>query len=33
VLNSSKLKLGPEKYEFGDMPVEPVAVPGKTELV
>ena len=33
VMNSSELKLGPEKYEFGDIEVEPVAVPGETPLV
>jgi predicted dehydrogenase len=33
VMNASKLDLTPPKYEFGDLPVEPVAVPGKTPLV
>ena len=33
VMNSSKLKLGPEKYELGDIETEPVAVPGETQLV
>jgi len=33
VLNASKLDLSPEKYELGDLPVRPVAVPGKTQLV
>jgi predicted dehydrogenase len=33
VLNSSQLDLRPENYEFGPHPVEPVAIPGKTELV
>ncbi len=33
VLNASKLDLSPPKYEFGDLPVAPVAVPGKTELI
>jgi predicted dehydrogenase len=33
VLNSSELDLRPEKYEFGDFPVRPIAVPGTTELV
>jgi len=33
VMNASKLDLRPEKYEFGDLPTRPVAVPGKTELV
>jgi predicted dehydrogenase len=32
-MNSSKLDLTPARYEFGDLPVEPVAVPGKTQLV
>jgi len=32
-MNSSKLDLTPPRYEFGDLPVEPVAVPGKTQLV
>jgi hypothetical protein len=32
-MNASKLDLTPAKYEFGDMPVEPVAVPGKTQLI
>jgi len=32
-LNSSQLDLRPEKYEFGDHPVAPVAIPGQTELV
>ena len=33
VMNASKLDLSPPKYEFGDLPVRPVAVPGKTKLV
>jgi predicted dehydrogenase len=33
VMNASKLDLTPAKYEFGDLPVEPVAVPGKTKLI
>ena len=33
VMNSSKLDLSPPKYEFGDLPLAPVAVPGDTELV
>jgi predicted dehydrogenase len=33
VMNASKLDLRPPKYEFGDLPVRPVAVPGKTQLV
>ncbi|MHC4394124.1 MAG: Gfo/Idh/MocA family oxidoreductase [Planctomycetota bacterium] len=32
-MNASKLDLNPPKYEFGDLPVQPVAVPGKTKLV
>ncbi len=33
VMNASKLDLSPPKYEFGDLPVRPAAVPGKTKLV
>ncbi len=33
VMNASKLDLRPEKYEFGDLSLEPVAVPGKTPLI
>jgi len=33
VMNASKLDLTPSKYEMGDLPVEPVAIPGKTKLV
>ncbi len=33
VMNASKLDLMPEKLEFGDLPVRPVAVPGQTQLV
>jgi predicted dehydrogenase len=33
VMNSSKLDLCPPRYEFGDLPVAPVAVPGETELI
>lgn len=33
VMNASKLDLSPPRYEFGDLPVRPVAVPGKTELI
>ena len=33
VMNASKLDLTLPKYEFGDLPVRSVAVPGKTELV
>jgi len=32
VMNASKLDLSPPRYEFGDLPMRPVAVPGKTEL-
>ncbi|MCK5000126.1 MAG: Gfo/Idh/MocA family oxidoreductase, partial [Anaerohalosphaera sp.] len=32
-MNASKLDLSPEKYELGDMPVRPVAVPGQTKLI
>jgi predicted dehydrogenase len=32
-MNASKLDLSPAKYEFGQNPVDPVAVPGKTPLV
>jgi predicted dehydrogenase len=33
VMNASKLDLTPPKYEMGDLPVRPVAIPGKTKLV
>lgn len=33
VRNESKESLGPEKFEFGDLPVHPVAMPGKTKLI
>ncbi len=33
VMNASQLDLSPEKYEMGDLPVRPIAVPGQTELV
>ena len=33
VMNASELDLTPPKYEFCDLPVEPVAVPGETPLV
>ena len=33
VMNTSKLDLTPPKYEFGDLPVQPIAVPGKTKLI
>jgi len=29
----SKLDLSPEKYELGDLPVRPVSMPGKTQLI
>ncbi len=32
-MNASKLDLTPEKYELGDLPVRPVAIPGKTKLI
>jgi len=32
-MKGSKLDLCPEKYEWGDLPVRPVAVPGKTMLI
>ncbi|MHC4346569.1 MAG: Gfo/Idh/MocA family protein [Planctomycetota bacterium] len=32
-MNASKLDLTPPGYEFGDLPVAPVAVPGKTQLI
>ena len=31
-MNSSKLDLSPAKYEFGPNPVDPVAIPGTTQL-
>jgi predicted dehydrogenase len=33
VMNASKLDLRPAKYEMGDLPVRPVPVPGKTQLI
>ncbi len=33
VMNASKLDLTPDKYELGPMPVAPVAMPGKTQLI
>lgn len=33
VMNASKLDLSPPRYEFGDLLMAPVAVPGKTELI
>ena len=32
-MKASKLDLRPEKYEFGDLPLRPVAIPGKTQLI
>ena len=32
-MNASKLDLSPAKYEMGDLPVRPVAVPGETKLI
>jgi hypothetical protein len=32
-MNASKLDLSPAKYEFGDLPMRPVAVPGQTKLI
>jgi len=32
-MNASKLDLAPAKYEWGDLPARPVAVPGKTPLI
>ena len=33
VMKASKLKLGPDKMEFGAFTMEPVAIPGKTTLI
>ncbi len=33
VMNASKLDLTPPKYEFGDLPPRPVAMPGQTPLI
>jgi predicted dehydrogenase len=33
VLSESKLDLSPPKYEFGDLAMDPVAVPGQTKLI
>ena len=33
VMNASKLDLSPQKYEFGELPMQAVAVPGKTMLI
>lgn len=32
-MKASKLNLAPKKYEFGDIPARPIAVPGKTPLI
>jgi myo-inositol 2-dehydrogenase/D-chiro-inositol 1-dehydrogenase len=32
-MNQSKLDLSPAKYEFGDLPVAPIPVPGRTPLI
>jgi len=32
-MNASKLDLTPPSYQFGDLPMPPVAVPGKTPLI
>ena len=32
-MNESKLNLAPEKMQFGDIPHEPVAIPGLTDLI
>jgi len=32
-MESSKLDLLPKEFKFGDLPVRPVAVPGKTKLI
>ncbi len=32
-MQASKLKLGPEKYEFAELPMAPVAIPGKTQPI
>ena len=31
-INASKLDLSPDKYELGDVPVRPVAIPDRTPL-
>jgi predicted dehydrogenase len=33
VMNASKLDLSPPSYEFADLPVKPVAVPGQSKLI
>jgi len=32
-MNASKLDLTPPSYQFGDLPMVPVSIPGKTQLV
>ena len=32
-MNASKLDLTPPKYEWGDLPAAPVAIPGQTQLI
>jgi len=32
-MKASKLDLSPPKYEFGDLPMRPVAMPGQTQLI
>jgi hypothetical protein len=32
-MNHCQLDLAPPKYEFGDLPVPLVAIPGRTELI
>jgi len=32
-MNASKLDLAPPSYQFGDLPMPPVAIPGKTQLI
>jgi len=33
VMEASTLDLRPPEYKLGDLPVQPIAVPGKTPLV
>jgi hypothetical protein len=33
VMNASKLDLTPASYEFGELPMPVVAMPGKTKLI
>jgi hypothetical protein len=32
-MKASKLDLSPAKYDFGELPAEPPASPGKTQLI